>query len=91
MMNPEEPETWLSLTQMREEMPKGKWRHSRFFEDIGVAVKMQMTPSSFWQMDESDQALIIARLRALSTMEAYEQHLADKAAKDPPKRGGKRR
>lgn len=77
MTDPDNPEAWLSLPEIREVLPKGNWRHNRLFEDVSLSTEMKLQPSVFWAFDETDQALLLARARALATMQAYEQHLAE--------------
>lgn len=57
-------------------LPKGKWQHSRIFEEIGVAVEqLGIVPSEFWAKPKTDQALVIAYFRVKSTISAYEDHI----------------
>ena len=70
------------MPQIREELIKikpGKWRHSRIFEDVGVALEQQVTPTVFWEeWPERDQAFALAKNRAIATMTSWEDHLHEK-------------
>ncbi len=71
----------MTLSQIRKILPKSKWSHTRILEDIGVALDIGMTPNTFWDLDEEDQAYILAYRRAIGTIEAYENYLQEKKAK----------
>lgn len=71
---------WLTLDDIREELPKSAWRHTGLFETIGVAIKMNMPPTRFWAMPEEDKAYIIAYHRAISAMQEYERKLSEREA-----------
>lgn len=73
--DPSDPETYKSLDDIRKDLPRGKWLHSRVFEEVDSAVELQMTPTAFWLLDRNDQALLLARRRVRATIEAYEDHL----------------
>lgn len=75
----------MSLEQIRKELPSGKWRTSRVYEDVDVAAQHHWAVSHLWALAENDQAFLIARHRAKATMEAYENHLFEKemARKNP--------
>lgn len=81
MTNPDTPDTWLTLDDIRAQLPSGKWRHNRIYEDVSVALENNMAPSRFWDMEEDDKAMLLAYYRTKGTIEAYEHHLAEKRAK----------
>jgi hypothetical protein len=62
-------DSFLSLEEIREKLPSTNWRHSRVFEDIGVAIELGMTPTRF------------AYQRAKSTIQGYEHYLMERDAK----------
>lgn len=73
-----DPNEWLSLADIREALPGGKWMNSPFYEQVGAAVRSHLAPSAFWQMSEQDRAFIIAYYRVEGTIRAYEDHLFEK-------------
>lgn len=72
---------WLTLEEIRQQIPRGQWRHSSVFEQIGVAAELQMAPTEFWSWNEHDKAYMIAYYRVKSTLQEYEQVLRDKESK----------
>jgi hypothetical protein len=56
---------------MRKQIPSTPWRHNRVFEDVGVAIQSNRTPTEFWSLDHTDQAYMIAYFRTISTIESY--------------------
>lgn len=81
-------DSFLSLEEIRAKLPKSYWRHSRVFEDVGVAVEMGMTPTYFWTLPDNDKAYLVAYQRAKATIQGYEQYLAERESKRKHK-GGK--
>jgi hypothetical protein len=65
----------LTLEQVRKELPRGKWKHNRLFEDISVAAEFGMSPMTFWMHQDQDKAFMVAYQRAVSTMRSYEDYL----------------
>jgi hypothetical protein len=83
--NPDREDTWLTLEDIRSQLPGGKWRHNRVYEDVSVATQNSMTLSGFWGLEEEDKAALIAYHRAKGTIEAYEHFLAEKRSKQARK------
>lgn len=71
----EDQETWLTLEQVREKLPKGNWVHNRVLEEVSTAIEIGKVPSEFWALDRTDQAYIMAESRVKRTMVSYEEHL----------------
>lgn len=74
------------MAQIRKELPQGKWRNTRLFEDVSVAAEHDMIPSQLWQLSDGDQALLIAHSRASGTIRAYSDFLHQKAMDAAAKR-----
>lgn len=72
---------WLTLDEIREQLPKGQWRHSSVFEQVGVAAELRVTPSEFWGWSDHDKAYMIAYYRVKSTLQEYEEVLRDKESR----------
>ena len=54
----QDEEDWLTLAEIREAIPGGKWRHNRIFEDVTVAVEMKLDPvTEFWP--KSNESLVV--------------------------------
>lgn len=83
-------EDWLTLDEIREIVPSGKWRHNRIFEDVTVAVAMGQDPvTEFWPLDNKSKAWLIAWHRVKSSMAAYDQYLHDEEMKRQSRRRGR--
>ena len=80
-------EDWLTLDEIREQLPRSEWRHGAIFEQVGVAIEQRLLPSAFWDADPLDKAMIVAYYRTKSTIEAYEHHLS---VQEQEKRRGKK-
>ena len=80
-IDPENEDTWLSLDEILKEIQGGKWSHNQFFEQVDVAIEAGYTPSDFWELDDFDKALIMARFRAKALIDSYESHLREKESK----------
>lgn len=80
---------------MREEIEEGKWYHSRFYEEVEVAVAVGHA-ADFWDLPEEIQAALIARSRVRGVREAYQEKLdkdkrrADEKNRPPAARGMRR-
>ena len=72
---------WLSLDEIKDKVPEGRWTHNQFFEQVDVAIESGYTPSYFWGLDDFDKALIMARFRAKALIESYEAHIRELEAK----------
>lgn len=72
---------WLTLEDVRKQLPKGQWRHSAVFEQVGVAAELRVAPTEFWGWSEHDKAYMIAYYRVKSTLQEYEQVLREKESK----------
>ena len=71
-----DPSSWKTLGQIRKELPSGKWKNSRLFEDVSVALDSGLgAPSNLWNLEAQDQAFVIAYYRVKGTIQAYEDHL----------------
>ena len=79
--NSNEPALWLTLDDIRKELPKSQWRHSRVYEDVSVTADIGLPLSQFWLMPEMDRAYFIARKRTQSAMEAYDALIREKEMK----------
>ena len=75
--DPNDPTFTRSLDDIRKILPPGKWRHSRVYEEVGIAVeKLGIDPFDFWTLPKESQATIIAYYRAEATIRNYEEYLA---------------
>lgn len=79
--DPDDPDRWLTLDQIREKLPPGNWRHNKVLELVDAAMSNGTVPSAFLDLTTDDKALIIAYNRATRTMRAYDDYLASEAAK----------
>jgi len=79
--DPREPDLWKTLSEIQEELGAGDWHSSKIFEEVGVAVEHNMTPSQFWALPETDRAYLVAYERTKSTMSSWAHHQAEKASK----------
>ncbi len=86
----DQPDLWLSLQDIRDQLPKSPWRHSRVYEDVSVAIDVGMPVSQFWLMPEMDRAYFIAQKRVHSAMEAYDALLREKEMKRQQRMSSKR-
>lgn len=85
--DPDYPEEWKSLDQLRQELPKSNWRHSHLLEYVDAAYEFGVTyPDGFLALSETEKAFMIARLRAKRTIQAYDDYQSSEAAK---RSGGK--
>lgn len=78
--DPTNPETWLTLKQVRDQIPEGKWGFSRVYEDVNVAIAIGHA-HDFWELPDYIQAYAIARFRARGSVEAFEDELHKKDMK----------
>lgn len=81
VVDPKERDSWKDLAAMREEMGTGDWHSNKIFEEVGVALEHNLSPSQFWVLPENDRAYMVAFGRTKSTMEAYSHHVSEKASK----------
>jgi hypothetical protein len=56
-----------------------------------VAAEFGMSPMTFWAHEDQDKALMVAYMRAKSSMTAYEDHLHAKEMEQQSRRSGKKR
>lgn len=77
----DDADLWLSLADIREQLPKSNWRHSRVYEDANIAADIGLPLSEFWSWPETDRAYLIARKRVAATMEGYDALLREKEMK----------
>ena len=89
--NPNDPDLWLTLQDIRDQLPKSQWRHSRVYEDVSVSIDIGLPVSQFWLMPEMDRAYFIAKKRTHSAMEAYDALLREKEMKRQQRQGNKRK
>ena len=80
-MDREEPDTWLTLDQVRSKMPKSNWTHNKILELVDAALALHRSPNDFLSLDSNDQATVIAYHRVTRTMRAYDDFLAAEAAR----------
>ena len=61
------------MAELRSQLSHAKtpWRNSRIFEDVGVAIQTNHTPTEFWMLDQMDQAYYIAYHRTVATIEEF--------------------
>lgn len=72
---------WLTLDEIRQQLPKGQWRHSAVFEQVGVAAELRVAPSDFWAWSDHDKAYLIAYYRVKSTLQEFEHVLSEREHK----------
>lgn len=70
----------MTLKQIREQIPEGKWGFSRVYEDVNVAIAIGHA-HDFWDLPENVQSLVLARFRVRGTIEAFEDELAKEKSK----------
>lgn len=80
----------LTLSEIRSQLPPGNWMMTSFFEQVGVAIQMQIPISHFWAMPEMDKAVAIAYYRVKSTIEEYENVLREREMKKSSHSRGRR-
>lgn len=81
-VDPDYPEEWLTLDQIRDKLPKTNWRHSHLLEFVDVAHEFGVTyPDGFLSLTDTEKAYLIARLRAKRTMQAYDDYQQMEASK----------
>ena len=81
MTNPNDPDLWLTLQDIRAQLPKSQWRHSRVYEDVSVAIDIGLPVSQFWLLPEMDRAYFIAKKRVGAAMASYDEFLREKEMK----------
>ena len=81
MTNPDYPNTWLTLDDIRKKLPSSNWRHGSLYEYATVASEKKMLLSDFLSLEEEDMAYEIAYRRAKGTIEAYENLLSERRSK----------
>ena len=89
--NPNQPDIFLTLDEIRDALPKGKWKHTLVFDLVDTASECALPLSAFMEWDPLDRAMRIARNRIKSVTSAYEHLLQEEEAKKNRPKGKKKR
>lgn len=82
---------FLTLDEIREALPKGKWKHTHVFDLVDTSAECNLPLSEFMEWDPLDRAMRIARNRIKSTTSAYEHLLSEEEAKKNRPKGKKKK